>query len=192
MKPANYRQSERTPVQGDRFVASKWGAYFLLQSGALAEMIGLGLIIAWAFEAVPFWSFLVGVGALLAGGGTILSGLLQLGVQRQLIFGADRLQKVESRGKTQTVVLEVPYRNLAEVAYFRGEEEYIGIDLIHSGDLDTFAQPNRLDETKVRRNHHVVLDSSYDKSLRIIYDTLKSRIRAAREIVPGEGKSDEG
>jgi hypothetical protein len=102
-------------------------------------------------------------------------------------LATDRLQKVEGAGETESVVLQIPYRNLAAVEYQGGEDEHIGLDLIHLGDPDTYEANDSLEANKRAKGYHVVLTSQYKQPLRMIYDELKRRLQAAREVAPKEG-----
>ena len=186
-KDDKLRASTRKPLAGEEFEGSAFTAVVLLMGSSLAEAAGIGLVIAWASGGLDLWALIVGILVSLAGLGGVLGSLWQQRVKVRLIVGTDRLQKVERHGENESVVLEIPYRNLAEVIYQGGEEERLGIDVIHTGDADTFDASGKMETSKRSRGHHVVLTPQFKQPLRMVYDTLKRRITAARELAPKEG-----
>jgi hypothetical protein len=186
-KDDKLRAATRKPVLGESFEGSAFPAVALLMGSSLAEAAGIGLVIAWAVAGLDLWALIVGAVVGLGGLGGVIGSLFQQRTRTRLIVALDRLQKVERRGEEESVVLEIPYRNLAEVVYQGGEDERIGIDVIHTGDADTFDASGQMEATKRSRGHHVVLTPPFKQPLRMIYDTLKRRITAARELAPKEG-----
>jgi hypothetical protein len=186
-KDDRLRASTRKPVVGEEFEGSAVSTAALLMGSSLVEAAGLGLVVAWATAGLDLWALIVGIVVSLAGFGGVLGSLLQQRVKVRLIVAADRLQKVERNGENESVVLEIPYRNLADVIYLGGEDERLGIDVIHTGDADTFDASGKMEATKRSRGHHVVWTPQFKQPLRMIYDTLKRRITAARELAPKEG-----
>ncbi|MFQ3593094.1 MAG: hypothetical protein SNJ82_07875 [Gemmataceae bacterium] len=178
----------RKPVVGQVYPGSAFKASALILVSSLVEAAGIGLVVAYFAAEWPFWTLIVGAVVAVGGLAGTLAALFQR-VPLRLILAADRLQQVEGQGESESVVLELPYRNLAEVVYQGGEDERIGLDLIHTGDPDTYQADGQLglEASKRSKGHHVVLTSQYKQPLRMIYDELKRRIRAAQEVAPKEG-----
>ena len=184
----NRRASPPKPVVGEVYSGLAFMAMVprLLLLTSLIEAVGIGLVILYFTADWPFWTLVVGLVVAVVGlVGTTVAVFLRMPIR--LILAADRLQKLQGSGETESVVLQIPYRNLATVEYQGGEDERIGLDLIHLGDPDTYEANDSLEANKRAKGYHVVLTSQYKQPLRMIYDELKRRLQAAREVAPKEG-----
>ena len=156
----------RPPVDGLVIHRSKTKTFVLLLLAILAFPIGCGLIWArvqgeLAEEAsrtqITVYGLVVGVIAVLGSPVMIYQLMRSLWVRRRFVVGADRIQILENVYGKDVVVFQIPYANIASVAYeVTSTDRQMVIDLINADDPETYAAEDEGDfkTTKNQQGHH--------------------------------------
>ena len=83
--------------------------------------------------------------------------------RRRLIVGTDRIQLVELVGNDDTVVLQIPYSNLAEVKYeATRSHRRVGIDLLDLNDPETYAPRTNFETRRRAIGRHFCITVGYE------------------------------
>jgi hypothetical protein len=153
-------------------------------------LIGLFMIWAWWTETaieLPFGRYHVkGLGFVVGIASTLFCPLMiaylvfRLLVPDCLILGPDRLQMARKVGGKDVVYLQIPYRNIDNLAYESTQDgKYVGINLKDLQDPDTYARPNDFLKTKKQSEWHCLVRGGYKASLPAIHKKLLEKMRQA-------------
>lgn len=189
----NDKPSPPTPVAGVVFGRSAVKAFGFIVLNVLLFLFGVFLI--WAkvtnqvlgsgqdTRQVTWWGLLLGVGAVLSAPYMIGALVWALWVNRRLVIGADRLQVVEYLGGQDTVVLQIPFSNIAEVKYEATQtERRVGIDLRRLDDPETYAGSENFLNNAAATGRHFCITGGYEGGPRAI----ATAIAQASERWPGK------
>lgn len=161
-----------TPVDGLVFGRSATKTIGLIVVNVLLFLFGVFLIWAWATDQVlnpgpnalrvTWWGVLLGVGVVLGAPFFAVLLLRSLWVKRRLVVGSDRLQVVEHLGGEDTVVLQIPFANMAEFKYEATEtERRVGIDLRRLNDPETYARSDNFEVNQQFQGRHFCISGGY-------------------------------
>jgi hypothetical protein len=178
------KPSPPRPVEGVVFGRSAFKTVGFIVLNVLLFLFGLFLI--WAKltdqvllpgenpKQVTWWGLLIGIGLVL--GCPLMIGMLMrsLWVKRRLIIGPDRLQVVELLGGEDTVVLQIPFANIAEFKYEATDtERRVGIDPHHLDDPDTYARGEDFAVNEGVQGRHFCISGGYQGGPRAIGTALE-------------------
>jgi hypothetical protein len=93
-------------------------------------------------------------------------------VRRRLVVGSDCLQVVEHLGGEDTVVLQIPYANIAEFKYEKGARR-VGIDLHCLDDPNTYAGGENFRGNRQSDGRHYCILVGYRSGPRAIATELE-------------------
>jgi hypothetical protein len=171
------------PVDGDIIGQSSVRKLWLI--GVCLLLIPVGGVIAWAWwteftlgeKRLNAYAGSVGVFMFVAGIVGVPVGILTLFMRTRLIFGQDRLQRVQGEKR---VTLQIPYKNIARMQQDTDEVigKFIGIDLHDPDDPETLNVGT--DKTRELLGwHYRLVDDSWAIPLEEIRARLGSRINGS-------------
>jgi hypothetical protein len=176
--------SPLTPIDGVIFGRSVAKTFGFIVLNILLFLFGLFLI--WAkitdqvldpgpnAKHVTWWGLLIGIGAVLAAPAMIVLLLRSLWVKRRLVIGADRLQVVEHLVGEDTVVLQIPYSNIAEFKYEATKtERRVGIDLLQLDEPETYARSENFQVNGQVEGRHFTISGGYRGGPRAIATAIE-------------------
>jgi hypothetical protein len=169
------------PVTGVVFARSAAKTFGLLLLSILCLLFGALLIWAkivdleFASKKVTWWGLLIGIGCLLGGPMWAYALIRAFWLKRRLIVGDDRLQILEERAGQDSVVLQLPYDNIATVQYeVTKTNRRVAIDLLDLEDEETYAPGTRFSTNQVTEGRHYCVEAGFQSGPRKIADTIES------------------
>jgi len=149
-------------------------------------MFCLGLFLTWAKithqvldpgpdpKAVTWWGLLIGIAMILLAPLGIKQLVRSLWVKNRLVIASDRLQIIERLSGQDTVVLQIPYSNIADFKYETTKSERrIGIDLRNIADPETYAPKVKFEQNKKVQGRHICFSGGYRRGVKAIAAEMK-------------------
>jgi hypothetical protein len=125
-------------------------------------------------KEVTWVGLLFGIVAVVSAPAVIVALVRAWWVRRRLIIGDDCLQLVEHLKGEDTVVLQIPYANIADFQYETTKTEYrVGIDLRDLDDPNTYARFESFFTNQTIENRHYSISDGYQGSPKAIHKALK-------------------
>jgi hypothetical protein len=141
----------------------------------------VGLFLVWAWwtgfvipgdRTVTWWGLLIGVGAVFPAPLLMAESLYRMVKHERLILGEDRLQVVRRIKGDDAVILQIPYENIADLAYVAKRMDwFVGIDLLEVDDPNTFG--GRFESHKIAEGWHYTIGDGYTVKAARIHKKLK-------------------
>ncbi len=125
-------------------------------------------------KQVTWWGLLLGVVAVLGAPAMTFRLVRSLWVRRRLVVGSDRLQVLEHLRGQDTVVVQIPFANIAEIKYEATKtDRRVGIDLVEIDDAKTYAPHENFRRNRQFEGRHYCISGGYEGGPRLIATAIK-------------------
>lgn len=136
--------------------------------------VPMGVFLIWAkldpapnaTSEVTWYGFVAGICLVLGGPVMVVLLLRSLWVRRRLVIGCDRLQIIERLGGKETVILQIPYDNIADLKYeATTTERRVGITLLRPDHPHSYAKSENFGLNMQFHGRHYCITGGYRSSL---------------------------
>ena len=141
-------------------------------------------------DRVTWYGLVFGVCAMLRAPWAIYGLVRSLRARRRLIVGVDRIQLVELAHNDDSVVLQIPYSNFAEVKYeATRSHRRVGIDLLDLNDPETYAPGTNFESRRRAIGRHFCITVGYEGGPSAIASAIIDAIAKWRSEAGNRGHS---